>query len=334
MPCYQPLKGWRARNETENGKRRIVFDKGAGFADMEIQVPCGQCVGCRLERSRQWACRCMFEASLHEDNCFITLTYDEENLPSDQSLSVKTFQDFMKRLREKFPNKKIRYYHCGEYGEVTGRPHYHAVLFGFNFPDLEFWKVTESGHKLYNSAILRKVWKHGHANVGSVTFDSCAYVARYVMKKITGQYEKAVQDWYNGMTFKEVCKKYKYKAKKLKEVIEHRVFLQKKTGELILRKPEYTTMSRRPGIGKQWYDSFKDDVYPHDYVVINGVRCKPPKYFDALYEVDAPDEFKKVKALRSDVDEARRLDNDSFRLPIKEKVKLDQIKNLQRRLDQ
>lgn len=275
----------------------------------------------------------MFEAHQYQDNCFITLTYAEENLPADRSLSVKTFQDFMKRLRKKFPKDTIRYYHCGEYGEVTGRPHYHAVLFGFNFPDLEVWKVTESGHTLYNSAILNKVWKHGHANVGSVTFDSCAYVARYVMKKITGQYEKAVHEWFNGLSFKEVCKKYKMQSDKLAEVLNHRTFVLDKTGELILRTPEYTTMSRRPGIGKAWFDEFKDDVYPHDYVVVNGVKCKPPKYFDGLFEVLSPEEYRKVKARRRDDSEESRLENDSYRLPVKEAVKIAQTKNLQRRLE-
>ena len=121
MACYTPLKGYRSTELTKNGKRKIVFNRNHGFADLPVTVPCGQCIGCRLERSRQWAIRCTHEASLWEKNCFITLTYNDENLPKDGSLDVTHFQKFMKRLRKKH-GAGIRFYHCGEYGDKFGFP--------------------------------------------------------------------------------------------------------------------------------------------------------------------------------------------------------------------
>ena len=128
MPCFCPLEGWRSKDRSSTGKRKIVFNPRDALRDMPVTVPCGQCIGCRLERSRQWAVRCIHEASLHEDNCFITLTYDDAHLPTDLSLNVSHFQKFMKRLRKRF-GEGIRFFHCGEYGENFGRPHYHACLF-------------------------------------------------------------------------------------------------------------------------------------------------------------------------------------------------------------
>src|SRR4051794_29862641 len=103
MPCFRPLKGYRARvTNPDTGKRSIVFNARKGFNDLPVDLPCGQCIGCRLERSRQWAIRCSHEAKLHEENCFITLTYAPEHLPPGGTLVVKDFQDFMKRLRFEF----------------------------------------------------------------------------------------------------------------------------------------------------------------------------------------------------------------------------------------
>ena len=151
-------------------------------------VPCGQCIGCRLERSRQWAIRCVHEASLHTDNCFITLTYSPDCLPSDGSLNHDDFQKFFKRLRKHIAPKKIRYYMCGEYGEdlqqpsKLGRPHFHACLFGLDFDDKQLYIVRDDV-KLYTSATLEKIWGKGFVTIGDVTFESAAYVARYIAKK-------------------------------------------------------------------------------------------------------------------------------------------------------
>ena len=158
--------------------------------------------------------RCHHEASLYQDNCFITLTYSDEHLPSDKSLHVDHFQKFMKRLRKRF-GEGVRYYHCGEYGEKYMRPHYHACLFNFDFPDKKIWKEN-NGNRLYISESLSELWPFGFVTIGDVTFESAAYVARYIMKKVNGDlaeshYERV--DW--------------------------------DTGEVYHLKPEYTTMSRR-----------------------------------------------------------------------------------------
>lgn len=235
---------------------------------MPVTIPCGQCIGCKLERSRQWAIRCVHEASLYDKNCFITLTYRDEKLPKNNSLEVPAFQNFMKRLRKRF-GAGIRFFQCGEYGEKFQRPHYHACLFNFDFPDRELFQIRD-GTRLYTSKALEELWTDGFSTIGDVTFESAAYVARYVTKKLTG--DKAI-DHYN--------------------VVDH------KTGEILIeRKPEYVTMSRRPGIGKPWLDKFNTDVYPGDFVVMDGKKMRPPKYYDSKFELDDPETFRKIKAQR------------------------------------
>jgi hypothetical protein len=156
MPCFTPLKGYRSREVTKSGKRKIVFNDRAGYKDLPVTVPCGQCTGCRLERSRQWAIRCFHEASLYENNCFITLTYSEQFLPADRSVSVREFQLFMKRLRKKY-GPGIRFFACGEYGEKFSRPHYHACLFNHDFKDRELFKI-QNDNRYYTSEELSSIW--------------------------------------------------------------------------------------------------------------------------------------------------------------------------------
>lgn len=304
MPCYHPIKGYRSRKiNPETGKRSVVFNVREGYADMPVDVPCGQCIGCRLEKSRQWAMRIMLEASLYENNCFITLTYDDENLPDPPTLVLDDWQRFMKRLRKEYGNG-IRFYHCGEYGEKNGRPHYHAVLLNFDFPDKQPLQLLDYGSetkKLYKSDSLERLWSKGHTSIGSVTFQSAAYVARYVVKKITG----AMAD-------------------------EHYQRIDYLTGEVVHLKPEYSTMSRRPGIGKPWFDRYGSDVYPSDYLVVNGAKVKPPKFFDRLLELDDEKALKAIQGRRIKTAERRAADNTPERLLVKELVKEAQISNLKR----
>lgn len=267
MACYYPLQAYRARTTNESGARPIVFSRRAGYEDLPIKLACGQCVGCRLERSRQWAVRCLHEAKLHERNCFITLTYNDANVPVGNSLCLPDFQKFMKRLRKRF-GEGIRFFHCGEYGPRTGRPHYHACLFGLDFDDKVLRRVNANGDNIYTSATLANLWPFGFHEIGEVTFQSAAYVARYIMKKMTGP---AAQSHY--------------------EYVDD-------NGVVYERAPEYVTMSRRPGIGKDFVHKYVSDFYPDDFCIVNGKKCRPPRFYDSQYELIAPEEFHKVKVSR------------------------------------
>jgi len=305
MACYHPIEAYKGEINPKSGKREIVFSADRAVINIPFLIPCGQCIGCRLERSRQWAVRCLHESELYDENCFITLTYDDSNLPSDGSLNVEDFQKFMKRLRKAYPDKRIRFFHCGEYGELNNRPHHHACIFNHNFSDKRLWKSTQ-GNNLYVSDTLNNLWKKGYCIIGEVTFESAAYVARYITKKILG--EKA-DEHYQG------------------------------------KKPEYITMSRRPGIGKEWFDKFKTDVYPSDFVVVNGKKCHPPKYYDNLLESIDSTLGEKIKQGRKDKRKfiysswlqplgypAHTKDNTPERMLVKEFCKKEKIKSLKREI--
>ena len=189
MTCFAPLEATQ-----EAGKKPIIWKKGKrpkhlANGTKHLELPCGQCIGCRLEKSRQWATRCIHEAQMHEDNCFITLTYDDENIPWDGSLNKQHFQAFMKRLRWHNKEKKIRYFHVGEYGEQLSRPHYHALIFNHDFDDKELWTVNDE-MRLYTSEKLQKIWPMGFSTIGSVTWETAAYCSRYIMKKYREQKPK------------------------------------------------------------------------------------------------------------------------------------------------
>lgn len=273
MPCYSPIHGYRKKNPNPSGKYGFTTVAREGKTSLPMTIPCGYCIGCRLEKSRQWAMRCLHEASLHTENAFITLTLSPESMRKRGTTSLKKreFQLFMKRVRKHYGNKKIRYYQCGEYGDKLGRPHYHAILFGIDFHEDRKPLGRKTGSNiLYRSGTLEKLWGLGHCSIGDVTFESAAYVARYVTKKIYGQ-----------------------------KALEHYTKFDKTTGEIIEEKtPEYTTMSRRPGIGKEWLERYQKDVYPKDHVHVRGKKSKPARYYDKIYEQTDPSAFKKLKAKR------------------------------------
>lgn len=310
MVCYYPVKGWYAKSKTALGKRAVVFNPRDAFTDRPVTIPCGRCIGCKLERSRQWAVRCVHESTLHESNSFITLTYDDFHLPRLGSLQVKDFQDFMKRFRfalGKCSGKRIRFFHCGEYGELEGRPHYHAIIFGYDFPDRYFWRTSSSGEKLYRSPFLESLWSIdgqpiGACEIGDVTFKSAAYVARYSLKKITGSMAEA-----------------------------HYRVIDDETGEILgSRTPEYVTMSRRPGIGAGWLKLFQTDVYPKDSLVLNGAKMRPPRFYDNRFELVSPDRMDKIRAKRAREGKLTLDNNTTDRLIVREEVKISQLKQLKR----
>ena len=132
--------------------------------DKPVELPCGRCIGCKLERARQWAVRCMHEAALHEANCFVTLTYEDDKLPPDGGLRPRDFVLFMKRLRKRYGNG-IRFFHCGEYGEKFLRPHHHVLLFNHDWPDKRVCRTSKSGESLYSSGELESLWDTVSAGV-------------------------------------------------------------------------------------------------------------------------------------------------------------------------
>lgn len=232
-----------------------------------ISVPCGRCVGCRLERARNWTIRIMHEAQMHDENCFITLTYKDEALSyghTQATLVKRDLQLFWKRLRKEF-KQNVRYFACGEYGEQRSRPHYHAAVFGIDFKDKTLLS-TKDGNDLYHSDLLDSVWGDGHCSVGTLTPGSAAYVARYILDKKLGK--------------------------------ERRYYEQKGI------EPEFVVMSRggregAGGIGKKWFDKYAGDVYPADRVIIqNGGTSKPPRYYDELRKQQFPGEIEKIKVER------------------------------------
>ncbi len=298
MPCYHPLSAFQCADGS------IVFYESKRHDTVKsLSLPCGQCVGCRLERSRQWAIRCMHEAQMHTQNCFITLTYDDAHLPSDRSLHYRDFQLFIKRLRKRYPGRRIRYYMAGEYGENFGRPHWHACIFGLDFDDKKLWKRTSANSLLYRSENLELLWPFGYSSIGEVTFESAAYVARYIMKKVTG-----------------------------KNAAEHYQEIDPDTGEITNRTPEFTKMSLKPGIGYEWYKQYTSDVYPHDYVVVRGKKVKPPKYYDKKYKIDNPYEFDELLYIREKSAKLNYADNTPERLLVKEQVTKAKLQKLKRNL--
>jgi len=183
MGCNAPLSGWKSKEKTALGKRAVTFDIHQACIDLPISVRCGQCHGCRLDKAREWAMRCTHEAQLHEDNSFVTLTYDDEHLPTHNGIPTLRKQDFvlfMKRLRKK-RGHRISFFQCGEYGSLSGRPHHHALLFNCGFTDRTLWRRS-GDHPLYRSEELETIWKGGQAEIGDVDYNSASYVARYTMK--------------------------------------------------------------------------------------------------------------------------------------------------------
>ena len=306
MACYHPLTAYLSGHQTNNktGKsfRRVSF-KETDEHDRQVSLPCGQCIGCRLERSRQWAMRCMHEAQLHENNCFITLTYNDENYPNNGSLIKSDFQKFLKKFRKAIAPAKIRYYMAGEYGTNFGRPHFHACIFGYDFHDKKLHQRTSSGSLIYRSQELEKLWTHGYSSIGDVTFESAAYVARYIMQKQTGKVDS-----------------------------NHYTFCDLQTGELVKLLPEYNNMSLKPGIGSEWYKKYKNDVYPHDYVELRGKKLKPPKYYDKLYAKENPYEYDQILYTREKQAKLRPEEHSYERLLVKETVQKAKLQQLKRKL--
>lgn len=296
MPCNSPLRAFQVKPGAP-----VSFSVPAGAARV-LELPCGRCQGCRLERSRQDAVRCVHEAQMHQANCFITLTYDDEHLPPGRTLVKRDWVLFMKRLRKRV-GIPIRFFMCGEYGEDYGRPHFHACLFGLDFPDREYHSRSGSGATLYRSPVLESLWRFGFSTVGELNYESAAYVARYVMKKQLGA-----------------------------DRGPKRVILDVTTGELVEREHEFSLRSLKPGIGRKWIERYCSDVYPHGSVVMGGVEVKPPRYYDLWFESQDPAAFEALQGRRMVQADKRFDDNSPRRLVVKEQCLAARVAFLKRGL--
>ena len=328
LPCYHPLKAFVLGEK--DGKRLLKVTSyevdhlersGDGFAccthpaygrpgDITkfVDIPCGKCSGCRLQKSREWANRCLLELQYHKSSYFVTLTYDEEHVPyhlyddpstgeafTSLSLEPRDWTLFMKRLRKKFGDG-IRFFAAGEYGSETMRPHYHAIIFGLELDDLQPYKKSMQNFQYFNSPSLEKVWGNGFVVVASVTWETCAYTARYVMKKLYG----AEAEFYDNFNLE----------------------------------PEFTRMSRKPGIGRQYYDDHPD-LYEYEFINIStekgGRKFRPPKYYDRLFDVDCPEESAKLKAIRTKMaDEAKKAKLQKTTLSYLDQLAVEERNNLAR----
>lgn len=320
MPCYHPMIAIDTGQRTVDGKpvydikpmpldlrpgehvhvryeHGFVYPCGSDRGFPFVTIPCGKCIGCRMEYSRQWANRCMLELQYHKSAYFVTLTYDEYFVPVSYYADKKTgealpsftlrkrdLQLFMKRLRFRFSDQKIRFFACGEYGPSTFRPHYHLILFGLELPDLVPFPQQIRGNQYYSSRILEDIWsqdvetpslipgaspirsgrsKIGHVSITNVTWETCAYTARYITKKLNGPEAQFYTDFS----------------------------LQ----------PPFVLMSRRPGIARQWYDEHPGCM-EIDYINIKtaegGKKFRPPRYYDKLYDGDFPEESARNKEIR------------------------------------
>lgn len=256
MSCYRPLRAHRS----VAGEVWIGYDPtrdGRAF-----EVPCGRCIGCKLDRARAWSVRITHEAQLYDSNWFATLTYRDEDLPESRSLEYRHFQLFMKRLRKKLRgdvegpegNYPLRFFCAGEYGGRTGRPHFHAILFNLRLGDEVRYQNGTS-----RSRVIEDLWSLGDVQLDAVNQRTAAYVAGYSLKKVHGQ---AAREHYE-------------------DVVDLR------TGELTGRRPEFVVMSRRPGIGAWWYRRYAGDLFPEDHAIVDGKRWKVPTYYWRRFREEA-----------------------------------------------
>lgn len=279
--CKYPLRGYFAEAVNASGKRSIVFARAGSYKGpkpewaSELLIDCGQCLPCRLEKSRQWALRMTCEAKMHDASVFLTLTYAPKHLPEDRSLHPEHVTLFLKRLRKSIPCK-IRYYLCGEYGSQFSRPHYHLIIFGYHFPDRELFN---SEKKYYTSPLISSKWTFGYHILTDFSFDTAAYVARYCLKKVTGE---PAEEHYN--------------------------ITDVETGRVTTLHPEYARMSRRKGIGYGFYENFFGDLFPSDSMSHNGKLIRPPKIFLKWLERDNELLARSIKKIRELYSKPRELD--------------------------
>lgn len=306
MTCFRPIKAFRSRERNPaTGKYGLTFQSNQALVEgSSLKLPCGQCDGCLSDRARTWALRCVHESQMHDRNCFITLTYDNDTVPEDYSLKLRDWQLFMKRLRKKVGTNNIRFFACGEYGDKGLRPHYHALLFGYDLPDKKYYRKNKHGDRLYTSELLNEIWGKSQINeIGSVTYKSARYCAGYIYKKQIGRKDA---DYYNRVSP-----------------------IDGKTYEVAR---EFAVMSRRPGLATTWFEKFKTDAFPSDFLIVDGRRVKPPAfYFEKLEELQQEQIRRQRK--RFAAQPRQKFQSTAARLKEREEVHRLRLQRLQRPLE-
>ena len=272
MTCFSPIQAYRSGVVNDTGKRPIQFTLKGSHTGLRQMLPCGRCIGCRLERSRRWAMRIMHEAKMHKETCFLTLTYSDENLPPVGTLVPAHLQGFHKRLHNRLLDSRgvgIRYYGVGEYGDLSRRPHYHSIIFGYQFPDLKKYGENANRDILYSSKLADEIWGLGLVRIGTVSYRSAQYVAKYSMKKVTGAKREEGH----------------YQVYDADGVIHERV-------------PEFAHMSRRPGIGNSYFERYGGEIKKHDNVIVDGKAVPSNRYYDQKIEAVDPTAMELIKKRR------------------------------------
>jgi len=355
MSCVSPVL---AHRKVGGG---VAFGKVGALFDQPLDIPCGECVGCRARAAKQWAQRCSHEAALHDVSWFVTLTYSDDWLPSDRSLEPDSLQRFLKRLRKAFPvccarpgrddpeefysgcgsKGSFRFFACGEYGSLTLRPHYHALFFGLPLTDLVPTQLRSSDEVLFRSATLDGVWGLGSCPIGRVTDRSASYVAGYANKKRGGEGGGARLEGraappltYFGRK-RLLSSSLSHAEEGVSDVVEGAIEYERVdalTGELYQVEPEFRVMSRRPGIGARWISRYHREVYPFDEVVSRGKPSRPPRFYDDFLAREDPELLADVKARRLEkaASEKRPLVEEGRRLARKERA-LEAARDLRKR---
>lgn len=248
VSCYRPLQAWQG----PGGGRPLIGRPTHGVDGRFLELPCGKCIGCFMDRGLMWKTRIIHESLCWPESVMVTLQYRDDALPASFSLEYSHFQLFMKRLRfdltgvGELPDgrKPIRFFVAGEYGGKTFRPHWHAVLFNARLDDARWW--TRKGLSVGHSERLEALWSHGYAELAPVNSRTAAYVAGYVHKKA---------------------------RRRALDVIDTG------TGELLERRAEFQKQSNDPGLGSYWYERFGRDLFPLDGAVVDGRVHKVPRYY-------------------------------------------------------
>lgn len=299
--CTAPEQYYKCDPAKNAGKGGFTKDVRKSDGGPLITVACGRCINCRLNYAREKALRCMHEAQTSAGpGLFVTLTYDDEHLPSDWCLVYRHFQLFMHKLRKAVPGAG-RFFMSGEYGDDNDRPHYHAILFNCDLSDkLHFKRVN--GLDYYTSKLLSRLWGRGFVLIGDLTIDSAGYVARYNTKKITGA---AAGSAYQ--------------------------FRVPGTGEVVDRPAPFSRSSNRPGIGYEWFQRYWSDCFPSDFLVWKGKRFPVPRYYSKLYARLDEYGFDMIALRRSEAMGSRRNHPDFTSRRLRDKNELARLNSQRRR---